>query len=193
MSLNETKLDLLKDLNLEENFESDLLDTLIVGNSRFVKDLRVNLKNVINVETLSQKEAYLLALSVAYNEKNDVLIKSFKSKAVENEATEADVAETLACTSLLSTNNIFYRFRHFAGKETYNTTPARIKMNIMMNPVTGKEFFELMSLVVSAVNGCEMCVKSHEESVIKHGGNEQRIFDAIRLSAVVKGLTEVIR
>jgi lipoyl-dependent peroxiredoxin subunit D len=40
---------------------------------------------------------------------------------------------------------------------------TRIKMNIMMKPVTGKEFFELMSLTISAVNGCEMCVNAHEK------------------------------
>ena len=66
--------------------------------------------------------------------------------------------------------------------------PAGIKMNIMMNPVLGKELFELISLAVSAVNGCESCVNSHEESVRKFGSSENRIFDAIRLASVVRGL-----
>jgi alkyl hydroperoxide reductase subunit D len=61
-------------------------------------------------------------------------------------------------------------------------------MNIMMNPVLGKELFELISLAVSAVNGCESCVNSHEESVRKLGASEARIFDAIRLASVVRGL-----
>jgi alkyl hydroperoxide reductase subunit D len=66
-------------------------------------------------------------------------------------------------------------------------------MNIMMNPVLGKEFFELMSLAVSAVNGCESCVNSHEESVRKLGSSEVRIFDAIRLAAIVKGLCVAVQ
>jgi len=61
-------------------------------------------------------------------------------------------------------------------------------MNVMMNPVLGKELFELMSLVLSAVNGCERCVKSHESSVKQHGASEPRIYDAIRLGAVIKSL-----
>ena len=120
------------------------------------------------------------------------VIKSFTELAKEKEATDAEIAEMHACTSLLSVNNVFYRFRHFAGKESYNNMPARIKMNIMMNPVTGKEFFELVSLVVSAVNGCEQCVKSHEASVLNQGGTEERIFDAIRLGAIVRGLSQVL-
>ena len=61
-----------------------------------------------------------------------------------------------------------------------------------MNPVLGKEFFELMSLVVSAVNGCELCVRAHEESVLKHDATEARVFDAIRLASVIKGLITLL-
>jgi len=42
-------------------------------------------------------------------------------------------------------------------------------MSVMDNPVMGKDFFELMSLTVSALNVCEMCVASHEDSLIKLG------------------------
>ena len=47
--------------------------------------------------------------------------------------------------------------------------PVRIRMQIMGKPVPGKEFFELLSLAVSAINGCEMCVNAHEDSLIKPG------------------------
>jgi len=92
----------------------------------------------------------------------------------------------------MNTNNTFYRFRHFMQKDSYNNLPAGIKMSIMMNPVTGKEFFELVSLALSAVNGCEMCVRSHEESVLKHGSSETRVFEAVKLAAVIKGLITVL-
>ncbi|MCY1532842.1 Alkyl hydroperoxide reductase AhpD [compost metagenome] len=65
-------------------------------------------------------------------------------------------------------------------------------MNIMMNPVTGKAFFELASLMVSALNNCEMCIKSHEASVKQHGVTEQKIFESVRLAGVIKSLIEVL-
>ena len=34
----------------------------------------------------------------------------------------------------------------------------------------------------------ELCVTSHEVSVKQHGATEQRIFDAVRLGAVVKSV-----
>jgi alkyl hydroperoxide reductase subunit D len=62
----------------------------------------------------------------------------------------------------------------------------------MVKPVGGKEFFELISLAVSAVNGCEMCVKSHEASLIELGSKEERIFEAVRLAAVITSLAKIV-
>ncbi len=190
MSLNETKIDLLKDLSLDENTLLPNLEAMVIGDTRFLRDLRINLKNTLASENLSIKEAYLIALSIAVNEKNKLLREAFLNLVKANGASDAEIAETHACASQLATNNVFYRFKHFIKdtNENYQSLPAGIKMNVMMNPVIGKEFFELMSLAVSAVNGCQSCVNSHEESVRKLGSPEARIFDTIRLASIVKGL-----
>jgi len=191
--LNETKSNLLKDLGLAENIYFPLLDKLAESDSRYIKDLRINTGNAFNSVNLNKKESYLLALCVAYNQNNSVLAACFEKFAESNGASLAEIAETAACTSLLNANNVFYRFRHYVAKESYNSMPAGIKMSVMGNPILGKEFFELMSLVVSALNGCEMCVKSHEESVKNHGASEARIFDAIRLGSLLKSLSVIIK
>ncbi|MBO0952074.1 carboxymuconolactone decarboxylase family protein [Fibrella forsythiae] len=187
----DTATAILTNLGLDTNADFPVLDAM--GDSKYLRDLKINVGNVLtNSQQLTAKESRLLALSVAANEKHQPLIDAFSAAAVQAGATDAEVAETLACTSLLSTNNIYYRFRHFVDKEVYTNAQAGIRMSIMMTPVLGKEFFELMSLVVSAINGCEMCVRSHEESVLKHGASEARVIDAIRLGAVIKGLITVL-
>lgn len=188
----ETKEDLLQDLKLAKDSSFPSLEAMVLGETKYLRDARINLKNVLQSTNFTLKEAYLLALSIAVNEKNDVLSASFSASAKENGATDVELAETHACTSLLTVNNVFYRFRHFMKKDSYQTMPAGIKMNLMVNPVLGKEFFELMSLAVSSVNGCEACVVSHENSVLKHGASEARVFDAIRLAAVVRGISTFI-
>ncbi|MBJ6119410.1 carboxymuconolactone decarboxylase family protein [Pontibacter sp. BT310] len=189
----ETKTDLLRDLGLPEESNYQALEKLTETESRYLRDLRVNLKSALSGETLTLKEAYLLALSAAANEENDVLSKAFEEKAIENGADQGEVAEAIACASLLATNNILYRFRHYANKDVYEQQPARVKMNIMMKPVLGKEFFELMSLAISAINGCERCITSHEASIMQLGTTEPRIFDAIRIAAVVVGVSKIVR
>jgi alkyl hydroperoxide reductase subunit D len=201
MSMNETKIDLLKDLGIDENGLFPVLETMAEGETKYIRDLRINLKNTLNSENLNIKEAYLIALAISVNERNKILIEAFTNHAKANGANGAEIAEAYACASTLAVNNVFYRFKHFIknSNENYQNMPAGIKMNIMMSPVLGKELFELISLAVSAVNGCESCVNSHEESVRKYGlpneqagSSEARIFDAVRLAAIVRGLSVAI-
>lgn len=189
---NETLGRIVAEYGLNEELLSRGITELADADHRYIKDLRVNLANAFNYANLNKKESYLLALAVAVNEKNEQLISSFIKLAETEMATIEEINEVYACVSLMNVNNVFYRFRHFTSKEYYQTTPAGIKMSIMMSPVLGKEFFELISLVISAVNGCEMCVNAHEASVLQHGATEARVYDAIRLSAIVKGFSTIV-
>ncbi|WP_341839150.1 carboxymuconolactone decarboxylase family protein [Chitinophaga caseinilytica] len=164
------------------------LAALAAVDARYLKDLKINVSNALDAATLEKKEAFLVALSVAVNEKLPALQGGFEQLALAAGATDKEVAEVISCTSLMNANNVYYRFRHFVEKEFYTSAPAGIRMSIMANPVIGKEFFELLSLVVSALNGCQMCVTSHEEALLKHGTSQQRVLDAVRLGAVVKSL-----
>ena len=158
-------------------------------NSKYLRDLKLNVSGMLNSRNLSKKEAYIIALSVAANEKNELLINAFDGLAKKEGASDEEIAEVHACVSIMNVNNVFYRFRHFMdGVEYYDKTPAGLRMSAMMNPVMGKGLFELVSLVISAVNGCERCVTSHERSVKDCGADEPRIYDAVRLGAVIKGL-----
>ena len=190
---NETLTSLFEDLKIDADHTSAALDSFASTESRALKDLKLNVNGVLRSNHISRKEALLLAFSVALNEKSETLIRSFRALSTEEGATEEELAEVVACVAVMSTNNIFYRFRHFmSSNEFYGKTPAGLRMSVMMNPVLGKEFFELMSLALSAVNGCETCVQSHEESVKKHGASEARIYDAIRLVSVLKSLCVVV-
>lgn len=186
------KESLLKEVNLPEGFENVLLDKLANVDHRYLKDLKVNVSNVLKYQNLSKKEILFLALGTAINEKQPELVAGFEALAINEGATEGEIAEVAACVSLMNANNVFYRFRHFVKKEYYETTPAGIKMSIMMNPVLGKEFFELLSLTISALNGCELCVASHEQSVLSHGGTQARVYDAVRIGAVIKSFAVLL-
>ena len=190
--MHETIQELLADLGIEPNYTNATLQYLAAADSKFLRDLTLNTKAVLTSEHLSAKETHLMAFAIASNNNKEILVNAFALKAKALEATDAEIADAQACASLLAANNVFYRFRHFVDKEVYNNAPAKLRMNIMMNPVLGKEFFELVSLAVSAVNGCEMCVKSHEQSVLHAGGTENRIWDSIRLASIITSLGKVI-
>jgi lipoyl-dependent peroxiredoxin subunit D len=188
---NETAQELLADLGISIEHSFPALETLSKSSTKYIRDLKVNVKTALASEALGEKDALLLAYAIAVNNKNHPLQDALKAKALAANATNDELAESAAIASLLSANNVMYRFRHFSDNKKYTELPARIRMNIMMSPVLGKERFELISLAVSAVNGCEVCVNSHEHSVRELGTNEERIFDAIRLAAIVASLDRI--
>ena len=188
----ETTQEFLDLLKVDAAFQTDALNLLEEGKSRYLADLKINFKNSLESEFLTKAEIALLGVSIAANAGNTTLSQFFVQQAKEEGSSNEAIAEAVACASLLSANNVLYRFRHFSKKEKYNEIPARIKMNIMGRPVSGKEFFELMSLAVSAVNGCEMCVNAHEASLIELGTKEERIFEAVRLASVITSTSKVI-
>jgi alkyl hydroperoxide reductase subunit D len=188
---NETLQNLIADLGLNPAKVSDGLNQLASTESKYLRDLRINLKNALAFSNLNRKESLLIALAVAVNDRTKNLADALELLAQEAGATPEEVSETRACVSLLNVNNVFYRFRHFTQKEFYEKTPAGIKMGVMMNPVLGKEFFELLSLAVSALNGCELCVNAHEHSLIQMGTTEARVYDAVRCAAIFRGLTAI--
>ncbi|GAA4336086.1 carboxymuconolactone decarboxylase family protein [Mucilaginibacter gynuensis] len=184
--------EIVQALGLGADYTTDSLTLLENGESRYLRDLKLNFTSTLTSEHLSTKECALTGLSIAVNNNNKPLTNYYTKYAEEQGATAAEIAEAVGCASLLASNNVFYRFRHFTQKEKYTQIPARIRMQLMMKPVTGKEFFELLSLAVSAVNGCEMCVNAHEDSLIKLGTTEERIFDAVRIASLVTATGKVI-
>jgi len=188
----ETISELLQTIGLDITYRNASLSLLEKGESRYIRDLKLNFTSTLTSAHLSEKECALLGLSTAVNNNNTPLINFYTLQAEKAGATAEETGEAAGCASLLASNNVFYRFRHFTQKEKYTQIPARIRMQLMMKPVTGKEFFELMSLTISAVNGCEMCVNAHEDSLIKLGATEERIFDAVRIGSLVTSFGKIV-
>ncbi|HZH46396.1 MAG TPA: carboxymuconolactone decarboxylase family protein, partial [Roseococcus sp.] len=79
---------------------------------------------------------------------------------------------------------VYYRFTHLVGGD-YPTMPAKLRMNVMAKPGVEKADFELWSLAVSAINGCGMCMESHDK-VVKHAGlSGEQVQAAVRIASVV--------
>jgi alkyl hydroperoxide reductase subunit D len=89
-------------------------------------------------------------------------------------------------------NNIYYRFLHLVEDAEYQAMPARLRMNILANPGIDKLDFELLSLAVSAVNGCGLCISSHEKKLRAHGYTREMIQSAVRIAATVHAVAGVL-
>ena len=105
----------------------------------------------------------------------------------------ADVIDdALAAAALMAMNNVYYRFRHMIGKESYSQMPARLRIQRIVKPAASKVDFELFCLAVSTINACESCIRSHEDVVVKGGLTEEQVHDAVRIAATINAASIAI-
>ena len=92
--------------------------------------------------------------------------------------------------TLMSMTNIYYRFTHLVSNEEYSKMPAGLRMNAMSPAKHGIEAidFELASTAVSALNGCGMCMYSHEKILKKHGVESNKIQETVKIASTVHAL-----
>jgi alkyl hydroperoxide reductase subunit D len=160
----------------------------------FAKDLSLNLSTALTTRgspELAERQIFATALACAVAVGNDELTTAIERAGAEC-LEDADVRAARAAAAIMGMNNVYYRFVHFAGQSEYGKLPARLRMNVIGNPGVAKEDFELYSLAVSAINGCELCVKSHEATLRKHGMSVQAIQSAARIAAVIHAVAGVL-
>ena len=151
------------------------------------RDLKIGLQSVLGAESLSVQQPWGVALACASAARNPALRDAMLAEARANGAADAILDDARAASALMGMNYVYYRAKHMLG-EAYATKPARLRMQRIARPAGEKVDFELMSLAVSAINGCEVCVTAHEKTVREGGLGEDAVIDALRIAAVVHGV-----
>jgi alkyl hydroperoxide reductase subunit D len=134
----------------------------------FAKDVRLNLSSLASDESLGQQTKWGLLLAVAVATRNGEVARAIGVEAASHLSSEALTAAR-AAASIMAMNNVYYRFVHLSSNKEYATMPAKLRMNVIANPGVPKDDFELWSLAVSAINGCGLCIDSHEKVLRDHG------------------------
>ena len=163
------------------------IDTLKQALPAYAKDLKLNLGSVLNAPELSKQQAWGAALSAAIAARNPQVLEAISAEAGQHLSEEAANAAK-AAAAVMSMNNIYYRFTHLASNKAYRSLPAKLRMNVIANPGVDQLDFELWSLGVSAINGCGMCIDSHEQVVLKKGATKEMVQAVVRIASVVQAV-----
>lgn len=156
------------------------------------KDLRLNLERVLAEDGgLTPAQAWGTALAAALTAGHEPLTRALAAAAAER-VTPAVLADAQAAAALMGMSNVYYRFRHLVGKEDYARLPARLRMVRLGKPAGEALDFELFCLAVSALNGCETCVRGHEAKLRQQGASVERVHDAVRVAAIVQGVATAL-
>lgn len=160
----------------------------------YARDIKLNLSTILGgtgTPGLTESQALGTALACAVAVKSNELaavIEDFAGEKLDPARRNA----ARAAAAVMNMNNVYYRFTHFVGDEAYRTMPARLRMNIIGNPGIDKAEFELYSLAVSAINGCEFCIQAHEK-VVRHADiSREGVQSAARIAAVITAAAGVL-
>jgi alkyl hydroperoxide reductase subunit D len=160
----------------------------------YARDLRLNLGSVLSVQGapgLSERQIWSVALAAALASRNVGLSQSMQEAATVY-LEPGYVTAAHAAVAIMGMNNIYYRFLHLVEDPEYGKLPARLRMNILASPGIDKTDFELMSLAVSAINGCATCVVAHERQLRQQGLGREAVQSAIRIAATVHAVAGVL-
>lgn len=168
------------------------LDTLKSALPDYAKDLKLNLSSLARETVLDDEKKFGTFIASAYAIGEPVTLKALLAEFGPKLSPEA-LKAAKAAAAIMGMNNIYYRFTHLVSSEVYPTLPARLRMNVIANPGADKAAFELWSFAVSAINGCGMCMDSHEAILREAGMSSEQIQAAARIGSVVHGVASVIR
>jgi alkyl hydroperoxide reductase subunit D len=173
---------------------STTLDLIRDSIPDYARDLKLNLGSVLTeagAPGLNNRQIWSVAVASSIAARNLAFTRGIESAAAEH-LDAAHLQAARAAAAIMGMNNIYYRFLHLVEDDEYQAMPARLRMNILANPGIDKLDFELLSLAVSAINGCGLCISSHEKKLRQHGYTREMIQSAVRIAATVHAVAGVL-
>lgn len=159
----------------------------------FAKDIKLNLQTVVTPEGspgLTADQRVGIALASAYAVRNNDIVDALTHQF--NPSSET-ISAAKAAATIMAMNNIYYRFVHLCDDKEFSRMPAKLRMNIIGKPPVAKVDFEMMSLAVSAISGCGMCINAHINEVKKANIGQEGVQSAVRLAAVINAANQALK
>ena len=160
----------------------------------YARDLRLNISSVLTLQGapgLNEAQLWMVALASAIASRNAELARSVEAEATAR-LMPAEIEAARSAAAIMGMNNVYYRFLHLVEDEEYAKLPARLRMNVIGSPGIAKADFELVSLAVSAVNGCGKCVTAHERVLRQHDVGREAVQSAVRIASVIHAVAGVL-
>lgn len=170
------------------------LDAIRDSLPEYARDLKLNLGTVLTTTGapgLNERQIWATALATAIASRNVGFAREIEQLARAH-LDEPHLNAARAAAAIMGMNNIYYRFLHLVEDAEYGRMPARLRMNVIGNPGIDKLDFELLSLAVSAINGCGACVASHERKLREHNVSREAIQSAVRIASTIHAVAGVL-
>ena len=156
----------------------------------YAKDQKLNLGSLTRSTELSEQQLWGTLLASAAATRNEKVIAEIAEEAKEHLSEEA-VEAAYGAATVMAMNNVAYRAKGWLGDD-YANVKFGLRMNIISKPGVEKADFELWSLAVSAINGCEHCAVAHANTVREEGVTKEQVWEAVKVAGVVQAVAQTL-
>jgi alkyl hydroperoxide reductase subunit D len=157
----------------------------------YAKDLKLNLSSVLAQPGLTDAQVWGTALAAAVASRNATTLRAVAAEAEQRLSPEI-IRAAKGAAAIMGMNNVYYRFTHSVQGKDYAGMRAGLRMNIIANHGVSGLDFELWSLAVSAINGCAMCMESHERAVAEKGATPEVVQTVVKIAAVIHAVAVTV-
>ncbi len=166
------------------------LAALIAAIPAYAEDVRRSLAAVLADTPLTERQAWGAALACAVAAREPAVIAVFAEEA-DRRLDPAAVAAAKSAAAVMAMSNVYYRAKHQLAP-AYAGLPARLSMRVTARPGVDRADFELWALAVSAVAGCEVCLRNHDGKLRAAGVDEATAHEVLRIAAAVHAAAVVL-
>lgn len=160
----------------------------------FARDIKLNLETVLTEEGapgLNHQQIWAVALACAYATRSRKVIDVIEVESAGH-LDDAHSQAAKSAATIMAMNNVYYRFLHLSEDAEFSKMPAKLRMNVIGKPGIDKVNFELMSLAVSAIEGCGKCITAHVNEVRKAGLSNEGIQSSVRIAGVLNAAAQAL-
>lgn len=166
------------------------IDNLREALPEYAKDQKLNLGSLARSTELSEQQLWGTLLASAAATRNAKVIAEIAEDAKTHLSEEA-VEAAYGAATVMAMNNVAYRAKGWLGDD-YANVKFGLRMNIISKPGVEKADFELWSLAVSTINGCEHCAVAHANTVREEGVTKEQVWEAVKVAGVVQAVAQAI-
>lgn len=166
------------------------IENLKSGLPEFAKDLKLNLSSLARSTELNEQQLWGTFVATAAATKSATVLSEIADEARQHLSDEAFNA-ALGAASIMAMNNVAYRAKEFLGDD-YAQVRMGLRMNIIGSPGVDKADFELWSMAVSTINGCENCTAAHDAVIRKEGITKEQAWEAVKIAGTVAGVAQAV-
>ncbi|WKD61383.1 Alkyl hydroperoxide reductase AhpD [Corynebacterium ciconiae DSM 44920] len=166
------------------------IDNLRSSLPDYAKDVKLNLGSLTRTSELNEQQLWGTLVASAAATRNETVFSEIADEAKEHLSEEAFDA-ALGSATIMAMNNVAYRAKSWLGDD-YAKVKFGLRMNIIAKPGIEKADFELFSLAVSTINGCEHCSVAHDKTVREEGLTKEQVWEAVKVAATVQAVAQAV-